>query len=77
MKLKENIDYSKLLKAIPLCSGNVTLTTKDGDCLNLKSTLSQFVFAAAVNGKVQFQNAFLQVENKNDMAILQPFISED
>ena len=77
MKLRKNIDYGKLLQAIGQCSGNVMLVTTDGDCLNLKSTLSQFIFAAAVSGRVRLQDAALQIESKTDEAILLPFLCEE
>ncbi|UYJ33565.1 MAG: hypothetical protein OGM67_08140 [Oscillospiraceae bacterium] len=77
MKLRKNIDYGRLLQAIGQCSGNVMLVTTDGDCLNLKSTLSQFIFAAAVSGQVQLQDAALQIESKTDEAILLPFLCEE
>ena len=77
MKLRKNIDYGRLLQAIGRCSGNVMLVTTDGDCLNLKSTLSQFIFAAAVSGQVQLQDAALQIECKTDEAILLPFLCEE
>lgn len=77
MKLRKNIDYGRLLQAIGRCSGNVMLVTTDGDCLNLKSTLSQFIFAAAVSGRVRLQDAALQIESKTDEAILLPFLCEE
>lgn len=77
MKLRKNIDYGRLLQAIGQCSGNVMLVTTDGDCLNLKSTLSQFIFAAAVSGRVRLQDAALQIESKTDEAILLPFLCEE
>ena len=45
MKIKEHTDFMKLLNAVRECSHDVLFQTDEGDCLNLKSTLSQYVFA--------------------------------
>lgn len=45
MKIKEHIDFMQFLKAVRECSRDVLFQTDEGDCLNLKSTLSQYVFA--------------------------------
>ena len=37
------IDFKKFLEAVDLCKGNVFLVTEEGDRLNLKSKLSQFI----------------------------------
>ncbi len=59
MKMKPDISFQDFLNKVRSCSGEVVFTTPDGDLLNLKSTLSQFIFAVAVskpeltaNGKV-------------------------
>ena len=48
MQLKLEIDLPAFLKAIQKCSGDVFFETAEGDRLDLKSILSQFVFTAAV-----------------------------
>ena len=44
MKLNEHADVVRFLKTVNECPGEVTFCTEDGDCLNLKSALSQYVF---------------------------------
>lgn len=44
MKIKSNIDLMDFLKEVKRCEGSVYLETTEGDKLNLKSTLSQYVF---------------------------------
>lgn len=51
MYLKENVDVIKFLPAVKACREDVFLETVEGDRLNLKSTLSQYVFVACANGK--------------------------
>ncbi len=45
MKIKENTDFMRFMKAVRECSKDVSFQTDEGDCLNLKSALSQYVFA--------------------------------
>lgn len=50
-KLKHKIEPVHFLKAVNQCRGDVVLTTLEGDYLNLKSTLSRYIFA--VNAEQQ------------------------
>ena len=77
MKLKENIDYSEFFRTVQTCTGEVLLVTPEGDQLNLKSTLSQFVFAAAIRGNLALTGATLQLENTKDRNILETYTVED
>lgn len=52
MKLKPEIDLSAFLKTIQSCTNDVIFETDEGDRLNLKSTLSQFIFTAAVAARL-------------------------
>lgn len=45
MEIKEYADFMRFLKAVRECSKDVLFQTDEGDCLNLKSALSQYVFA--------------------------------
>jgi len=77
MKLTENIDYSEFFRAVQACSGEVLLVTPEGDQLNLKSTLSQFVFAAAVRGNLDLAGAKLLLEAPGDTQKLAAYTVED
>lgn len=46
MNLAANADLSAFLDAVQKCSGDVLFYLPQGDKLNLKSTLSQYLFAA-------------------------------
>lgn len=50
-KLRQKIEPVHFLKAVNRCRGAVVLTTEEGDCLNLKSTLSRYIFAVNVEQK--------------------------
>ncbi len=43
MKLKESVDVKAFLDAAKSCGGDVFFQTTEGDILNLKSLLSQYV----------------------------------
>lgn len=45
MKIKAQADFVRFLKAVGECSSEILFQTEEGDCLNLKSALSQYVFA--------------------------------
>jgi len=77
MKLKENINYSEFFRTVQTCEGEVLLVTSEGDQLNLKSTLSQFVFAAAVRGSLTLKGALLKLEVSSDQQLLSAYITED
>lgn len=44
MHLTADTDITEFLKEVRNCSGEVCFKTSEGDSLNLKSTLSQFIF---------------------------------
>ncbi|MCI8274278.1 MAG: polya polymerase [Lachnospiraceae bacterium] len=48
MKVKNVKDVDKLFKVIDSCKGKVELVTNEGDRLNLKSKLTQYVALANV-----------------------------
>jgi hypothetical protein len=64
------IDFKKFMEAIDQCKGNVYLVTDDGDRLNLKSKLSQFVgISRLVDGGV-VSKAKVVCENPEDDSLL-------
>ena len=76
MKLKPNISIPSFLQAVQDCQGEVCLVTKEGDHLNLKSVLSQFVFAAVIAGKLQNFEGFITVQNTQDEILLRDFCTQ-
>ncbi|MCD8190087.1 MAG: hypothetical protein LUD78_07690 [Clostridiales bacterium] len=54
-RLKEGINISELLKDAQKCKHDVYLETDDGDSLNLKSTLSQYVLVVLAGNKDVFR----------------------
>ncbi len=52
MVFKEDIDYKDFFDKVNQCENDVWLLTDNGDKLNLKSTLSQYVFVVT-RGKLK------------------------
>ena len=77
MKLRSNPDYPAFFRAVHNCTGEVYLVTVEGDRLNLKSTLSQFIFTAAVRSSLALKDALLLLENPQDRIILKEHIEEE
>ncbi len=44
MRLKEGVNLVAFIRKVKECKGDVFLQTKEGDHLNLKSALSQYIF---------------------------------
>lgn len=51
MKLKLDAALPDFLRQVDACAGEVLYSTPEGDCLNLKSQLSKYIFLAAANGE--------------------------
>lgn len=77
MKLKQNIDLSAFIKCVEKCDGNVIFETSEGDRLNIKSTLSQFVFAAFIGGTISRPSGVVVCENERDYEHLSDFLTEE
>lgn len=75
MQLKPDLYLPDFFRAVHTCQGNVSFRTPEGDCLNLKSTLSQFVFAAALAGQINELNGTLHCSAEDEL-ILKPFLQD-
>ena len=74
MKLKTDINVQEFLSAVKKCVSDVYLNTAEGDHMNLKSALSQIVFAAAAD---KLETLELSVEYEPlDYNLMQPYIEE-
>lgn len=51
MKLRLDASLSEFLRQAKRCEGDVFFETPEGDRLNIKSQLSQYVFLAAANSR--------------------------
>ena len=75
MKLQNVQDPEKLFEVIDSCSGKVELVTGEGDRLNLKSKLSQFLSLANIfSVKEQIPELELVAYDPNDVKKLIDFM---
>lgn len=76
MKLKPNVNIPAFLQAVQSCRGEVCFATQEGDILNLKSVLSQFVFTAVIAGSLQKFDGVITVQDAQDKAVLREYCTE-
>ena len=74
MKLNPNADVPSFLLAVQNCTGDVHFTTSEGDNLNLKSAISQFVFAAVVSEQLAALNGEILIQCSGDLPILERYL---
>ncbi len=61
-----DVDIAEFIHALDGCNGDVYLETPEGDCINLRSRLSQLLgLAEIINGGL-IANATLRCENPED-----------
>lgn len=74
MKLTKNADLAAFLRAVNGCTGDVFFSTEQGDHLNLKSMLSQYVFSVASGDQTLLLRGEVSCTDKRDRGLLQPFL---
>ena len=77
MKLKPDISITAFIQAVQTCQGEVYFVTPEGDRLNLKSALMEFVFVTAVSGKLQDLNGQVEMQNPKDIIQLCDYFIQD
>ncbi len=76
MKIRNITDTGKFLEVIDSCSGKVELITGEGDCLNLKSKLSQYVSLAGILADTEMKDLELAVYEEDDRKRLEAFFAD-
>ncbi len=74
MKLKEKIDMIQFLRNIQKCSSDVWFLSDEGDRLNLKSTLSQYIFSSITNQQKMIQSGNIECADEGDYQVLGAFL---
>lgn len=62
MRLKENIDLIEFIKTTKKCRQDVFFRTAEGDRLNLKSTLSQYLFSVMSGNRELLENGEIECQ---------------
>ena len=74
MKFENIKDIDGFFEAIISCTGRVELVTEEGDRLNLKSKLTQYLALAKVFSNGNLPEMEIVVSNKEDMDRLAYFV---
>ena len=78
MKIKNITDIEGFFKAVDKCNGKVELVTGEGDRLNLKSKLSQYVSLANIfsKGSAEIPELEIVAYDKSDIVKLLEYMIE-
>lgn len=74
MKLQQNIASADFLEKVRCCEGEVLFQSDEGDILNLKSQLSQYIFITIVHRKDFSMKGSVECKNKEDYKILAEYL---
>ncbi len=77
MKLRQGIDSIQFFKAVQACEGEVRFCSKQGDILNLKSALSQYLFAFLLVRKDFLESGQITCSQAEDQLRLKNLLMED
>ena len=76
MKLKPQIDIQEFLQAVQNCRGGVWFHTENGDQLDLRSTLSQLLFASIVAKSPLGPVGEIRVKKREDLSLLGQYLTK-
>ncbi len=71
MKLNANTDLVAFLQEVKKCKGDVWFETEEGDKLNLKSVLSQYLFIALTGDQEMLGKGLVTCEQETDSQLLE------
>lgn len=74
MKLRNGIDYRAFLLTIRQCTGEVYYKTSSGDCLNLKSMLSEYIFLSTALSSIPLPEGCVECSQAEDAELLREFL---
>lgn len=74
MKIKNITDVNKFFEVIDKCKGTVELVTSEGDRLNLKSKLSQYIALANVFSEAKIDDIELVTHEPEDIHLLLEYL---
>ena len=74
MKIKKNINVAVFLDHVRKCEGNVYFKTIEGDQLNLKSLLSQYILVSIINNEELMKNGVVDCTKESDAVLLAQFL---
>ena len=76
MRFRKEIAAQPLLDAVSRCAGEVIFTTPEGDRLNLKSKLCQYVFSLILQNREVMAAAEIVCSNPEDYCLLGDYLEK-
>jgi hypothetical protein len=74
MKIKNIKDVNRFLEVVLSCKGKVELVTEDGDSLNLKSKLCQYVALSEMFTEAKIDDIEIVVHDPEDLELLMGYL---
>ena len=74
MRIKNINNPGHFFEAVRRAKGSVELTTDEGDCLNLKSALCQYIALTQMFTDSRIQSVDILLSDESDLALLAPFM---
>lgn len=74
MKLKQGVSLPAFLDQVKKCQGEVYFKTNEGDCLNLKSVLTTYIFVTLMMEPEVIENGWITCEDTADYGILNTYL---
>lgn len=74
MYINGKIDMLEFFQRIQRCEGTVEFCTQEGDCLNLRSTLSKYLFVTLGENEALMQSGRLICSHESDYQLLAEFL---
>ncbi len=76
MRIKEDVNLVQFIQEVKKCRNDVYLETDEGDRLNLKSTLSQYIFVC-VGSSTAIRSGNVTCSDPADIACLADYLTEE
>jgi hypothetical protein len=74
MKLKINTNFADFLLSVQSCKNDVYFNSADGDQLNLKSLLSQYIFTSVEANHQLIKTGEIVCKNEQDYELLSKYL---
>lgn len=75
-RLKANISLSEFFTEAQACIGTVFFVTESGDQLNMKTTLSQFLFTTTMTNSTEALDGMIHCSVEKDYERLKNYLEE-
>lgn len=74
MVLRKDADLTAFFRKVRECTGPVWFKTPEGDCLNLRSQLCQYIFVAAFRDEALCLKGQILCDQSQDEALFSDFV---